>query len=73
MIAINAEMPKDCGKCFVGDRTLCSSGCPLIDITKEKKTNAEKFREVFGFTATELWAKPESEFLDWLNAEVTEG
>lgn len=32
MIAIKAEMPKDCGKCFVGDRTLCSSGCPLIEI-----------------------------------------
>lgn len=32
-------------------------------------TNADLFRAVFdGLTATELWAKPESEFLEWLNA-----
>ena len=32
-------------------------------------TNADKFREIFGIYATELWAKPESEFLKWLNAD----
>jgi len=32
-------------------------------------TNAVKFQEQFGLYATELWAKPEKEFLDWLNAE----
>ena len=32
-------------------------------------TNAAKFKQVFGFYATELWAKPEKEFLEWLNAE----
>lgn len=26
------EMPKDCGKCFVGDRTICSSACPLVPV-----------------------------------------
>lgn len=31
--------------------------------------NAEKFKEVFGYYATEMWAKPEQEFLNWLNAE----
>ena len=30
--------------------------------------NSEKFREVFGIYATELWAKPEKDFLEWLNA-----
>ena len=30
--------------------------------------NAEVFQEVFGIYATELWAMPESDFLDWLNA-----
>jgi len=32
-------------------------------------TNADKFKQIFGLYATELWAKPESEFLKWLNAE----
>ena len=31
--------------------------------------NAEKFKTVFGFYATELWAKTERDFLDWINAE----
>lgn len=30
-------------------------------------TNAEKFEQIFGIYATELWAKPELEFLEWLN------
>ena len=32
-------------------------------------TNAEKFIEVFNIHATELWAKPENEFLKWINSE----
>ena len=26
------DMPKDCGKCFVGDRAICSSACPLVPV-----------------------------------------
>ena len=26
------EMPKDCGKCFVGDRTICADACPLVEL-----------------------------------------
>ena len=33
-------------------------------------TNADKFKEIFGIYATELWAKPEKEFLEWLNEDV---
>ena len=33
--------------------------------------NAEKFQEVFGYYATEMWAKPESEFLEWINSNYT--
>ena len=33
-------------------------------------TNADKFKRIFGIRATELWAKPEKEFLEWLNADV---
>ena len=33
-------------------------------------TNAEKFKRTFGLYATELWAKPEKEFLEWLNADA---
>lgn len=35
-------------------------------------TNADKFKEIFGLYATELWAKPEKEFLEWLNEDVPE-
>jgi len=35
-------------------------------------TNAEKFLEVFGWYATEMWAKPEDEFLNWINSEYKE-
>ena len=30
--------------------------------------NAEKFKQIFGIYATELWAMPEEEFLKWLSA-----
>lgn len=33
-------------------------------------TNADKFKSVFGLYATELWAKPEKDFLEWLNADA---
>ena len=29
--------------------------------------NAEKFKQIFGLYATELWSMPESDFLEWLN------
>lgn len=32
--------------------------------------NAEKFKQIFGIYATELWAMSEEEFLAWLNAEA---
>lgn len=31
-ILIHMNKPKDCGKCFVGDRTMCQQGCPLIEL-----------------------------------------
>ena len=34
--------------------------------------NAEKFKQLFGIYATELWAMPEEKFLEWLNAEAPE-
>jgi len=35
-------------------------------------TNSEKFQKVFGYYATEMWAKPEKEFLEWINSEALE-
>ena len=32
-------------------------------------TNADKFKSIFGLYATELWSKPEKDFLEWLNAD----
>lgn len=31
-------------------------------------TNAEKFKQMFGFYATELWSMSEEDFLYWLNS-----
>ena len=31
-ILIHMEMPKNCGVCFVGDRTICKDHCPLIEL-----------------------------------------
>lgn len=33
-------------------------------------TNADKFKSIFGLYATELWAKSEKDFLEWLNADA---
>lgn len=33
--------------------------------------NGEKFWEVFGLYATEMWAKSERDFLEWLNSEYS--
>ena len=35
--------------------------------------NADKFKEVFGIYATEIWSAPEERFLKWLNSEYKEG
>lgn len=35
-------------------------------------TNAKRFEQVFGMTATELWSLPEQRFLEWLNDEAPE-
>ncbi len=35
-------------------------------------TNGEKFNALFGLYATELWAKPEKEFLKWINADASD-
>lgn len=32
-------------------------------------TNSERFRNIFGVYATEIWALPEEEFLQWFNSE----
>jgi len=33
-------------------------------------TNADKFKNIFGLYATELWSMPEKGFLKWLNSEA---
>lgn len=39
-------------------------------MTVNNMTNADKFKSIFGLYATELWAKPEKDFLEWLNADA---
>lgn len=34
--------------------------------------NADLFKKTFGIYATDIWSRPEGEFLDWLNAEAPE-
>ena len=38
------EVPKDCGKCFVGDRTICANGCPLVDVKEPHGRSIDKYR-----------------------------
>lgn len=45
--------------------------CPHYKAGKTMN-NAEKFKQIFGLYATELWAMPEEMFLEWLNAEAPE-
>lgn len=26
------KMPKNCGECFISDRTLCKNGCPIVEV-----------------------------------------
>lgn len=33
-------------------------------------TNADKFKNIFGLYATELWSMPGKDFLKWLNSEA---
>ena len=33
---------------------------------------ADRFKQIFGVYATEIWALPEDQFLDWLNSEAPE-
>ena len=35
-----------------------------------RMTNAEKFKQIFGLYATELWGKPMKDFFEWLNTEA---
>jgi len=35
-------------------------------------TNREKFKEIFNLYITEIWAKPEKEFLEWANSNYKE-
>lgn len=28
------RMPESCGTCFIGNRTICKNGCPLVDLGK---------------------------------------
>lgn len=32
VIVKGMEMPKNCGECFVGNRTICADDCPLIEL-----------------------------------------
>lgn len=33
---------------------------------------ADRFKQIFGVYATEIWALPEDQFLGWLNSEAPE-
>jgi len=34
VLVLDVEKPTDCGKCFVGDRTICAKGCPLVEVVR---------------------------------------
>lgn len=33
---------------------------------------ADRFKQIFGVCATEIWALPEDRFLEWLNSDAPE-
>lgn len=37
----------------------------------KRMTNGERFKDLFGLYATEVWAMPEKDFLEWLNTLTT--
>ena len=39
------KMPKNCGECFVGDRTICHDKCPLSDAGEEFMKHYRQGRE----------------------------
>ncbi len=39
---------------------------------RRRMTNGDKFKSIFGIYATELWAKSEENFLEWMNSETEE-
>ena len=39
---------------------------------RRRMNNAEKFMEIFGIYATEMWAMSESDLLEWLNIDYEE-
>ena len=44
----------------------------VIQKDKIGMTNREKFKEIFNLYITEVWAKPEKEFLEWANSNYKE-
>lgn len=44
---------------------------PSVTPKGELMTNADKFKQMFGLYATELWSKTEVEFLAWLNSDFS--
>ena len=58
VLVLDVDKPTDCGRCFVGDRTICVKACPLFDVvrtgeglyetyTPPNKEVAEHVTEVF--------------------------
>ena len=40
-----SKMPESCGTCFVGNRTICKNGCPIVDLGKHGRLiDADAFK-----------------------------
>ena len=51
------EVPKDCGRCFVGDRTICANGCPLVTVKEPhgRLIDADELQEAIGDAHFKNW------------------
>lgn len=55
VIVKGMEMPKNCGECFVGNRTICADDCPLIELPQHgrlidaDKLNMHDVSPAYGF------------------------
>ena len=52
------RMPESCGTCFVGNRTICKNGCPLVALPDHhgRLIDADKLEPDAEYDEGEFWA-----------------
>lgn len=67
------KMPKNCGECFVGNRTICADNCPLIELPPHGRLiDADKLKSrlVLDNDSNEL-QRISADILKWIDIQET--